>query len=63
MRIPVEEPAKGLLVVFMTLDDLRYRGPLALRMWLERNRPPRRPGPQSGEVLEFRPVAAPEGDR
>ena len=62
MRVPVDqEPAlKGVLVVFMTLDDLRFRGPLALRMWLERQRPPRRPGPQGGEVLEFRPPGAAE---
>ncbi len=63
MRIPVEqEPAlKGVLVVFLTLDQLRACGPLALRMWLERNRPTCRvTRRRSGEVLEFRTVGTAE---
>jgi hypothetical protein len=58
IQVPAkEEPAfQGLVVVFMTLDQLRACGPMGLRMWLERNRPARRAlSRDAGEVVEFNP--------
>lgn len=44
---------EGMLVVFLTIDELRRFGPLGLRMWLEKNRPPRPLRLRPAEVIEF----------
>ena len=44
---------EGMLIVFMTLDQLKRYGPLGLRLWLEKNRPTRPPRVRPAEVLEF----------
>ena len=33
---------EGVIIVFMTLEELRLFGPLGLRIWLKVNRPPGR---------------------
>jgi hypothetical protein len=45
----------GMIVVFATLEELRVWGPIALREWLKRNRPPGRRLCCTGQVLEFAP--------
>jgi hypothetical protein len=47
-------------VIFMTMDDLRIAGPLALRPWLERRMRSLRRGP--GTVVEFHQDAMPNED-
>jgi len=49
-------------VIFLTLDQLREFGPLALREWLKRHRPQRPKLQRSAQVIEFdRHQAATEG--
>lgn len=43
---------EGQIILFQTLDELRILGPIALREWLKRNRPPRVGG--VGVVVPFR---------
>lgn len=48
-----------LVIIFMTMDELRVAGPLALRPWLERRMRQLRRGP--GEVVEFHQEARSRG--
>ena len=43
----------GVIIVFMSLDELRLFGPLGLRIWLKVNRPPAGPRLRPGTVVEF----------
>jgi len=47
-------PREGQIVIFATMDELRVFGPIALREWLKRNRPPGRALRRVGDVVEFR---------
>jgi len=46
-------PREGQIVIFATLDELRVWGPVGLREWLKRCRPPGRVLRWSGQVVEF----------
>jgi hypothetical protein len=48
---PAEE--MGVIVLFMTPDQLRRNGTLAVRMWMEKNVPVRPAAMRAGQVLEF----------
>jgi hypothetical protein len=48
-------PREGLVIIFQTMDELRIWGPVGLREWLKRNRPPGRRLRCTGVVLEFSP--------
>jgi len=48
-----------LVIIFMTMDELRIAGPLTLRPWLEQRMKRLRRGP--GEVLEFHQDARSRG--
>ena len=47
------EKEKGMLMLFLTADQLRRGGTLAVRMWIEKNIPLRPPRLRPGRVVEF----------
>jgi hypothetical protein len=49
----LQVPSEGQVVIFQTTDELRIWGPVGLREWLKRNRPPGRQLRDTGAVLEF----------
>lgn len=44
---------EGVIVLFVTVDQIRRSGTLAVKMWIEKNIPLRPPRLRPGRVVEF----------